>query len=189
MTVVGVAETGDAAIRAAEALTPDVVLMDIEMPGLCPFAATSSIQSQPPTARVLMLSAFSQDAYIEQALKAKAWGYVTKAEHYDAVRTAIRDVHAGMVHFAPDIAARIINGPDGPGLAPDARTRANALTPRETEVLRYLARGLSTRDIADTMNISVKTVNSHKTNLMAKLGIHDRVDLARYAFREGIATP
>ena len=189
MLVVGQAGDAEAGVREAKTGRPDIVLMDIDMPGSCPFAAASTIGSRLPETRIIFLSAYSHDMYIQQAIAVKAWGYVTKKESYATICQAIREASAGSVFFSDDIQARVVSGPEGLELAPGTKARATLLTQREVEVLRHLARGLSTKEIASAMHISVKTVNSHKTHLMCKLGHHDRVELARYAFREGIATP
>ncbi len=189
LTVVGEAGGAQAGIQQASTCEPDIVLMDIDMAGLSPFAAAGTILAQRPETRVVFLSAFSHDVYIEQAIQAKAWGYVTKSEPFATVRRAIREVARGWVHFSAEIKARIVNSPDGPKLAAKATTRLSQLSGREVDVLRLLAQGMSTKAIAQTLQISTKTVDNHKSHLMAKLGIHDRVELARYAYREGLATP
>jgi len=160
-----------------------------EFPHLDLLVAEDGRNSRLPETRIIFLSAYSHDMYIQQAIAVKAWGYVTKKESYATICQAIREASAGSVFFSDDIQARVVSGPEGLELAPGTKARATLLTQREVEVLRHLARGLSTKEIASAMHISVKTVNSHKTHLMCKLGHHDRVELARYAFREGIATP
>jgi DNA-binding NarL/FixJ family response regulator len=102
---------------------------------------------------------------------------------------AVRTVAAGGVYFSPEVQARIVVDSNGARLAAAGTTRASTLTARELEVLRYIARGLSKKDIAGIMHLSVKTVDNHSTSLMTKLNIHDRVELARYAIREGLAEP
>lgn len=186
--VIGVAATAEQAIVEAQRLKPDVVAMDIDMPGLAAFDAARTILASSAHTRVLFLSAFSNDRYVEQALAAGAAGFVTKGQPAALVARAIRDVAAGELYFSPDIQARIVIGTDGPRLAA-AETRASALTNREIEVLRYLATGISKKEIAQLMHVSVATVNNHTANLMQKLNIHDRVELARFAIREGLVEP
>lgn len=188
LAVVGEAAGAEAAIEQARTCEPDIVLMDIDMAGLSPFAAAGKILAGRSRTRVVFLSAFSHDVYIEQAIRARAWGYLTKSEPFATVCRAIRDVARGWVHFSPEIKDRIVNSPEGPRLAARATTRLSQLSARETEVLRLLAEGMSARRIAETLQISTKTVDNHKSHLMAKLGIHDRVELARYAYREGLVT-
>ncbi len=189
MTIVGEAADADAGIDEATRTRPSIILMDIDLPGLSAFAAADTIVAQLPDVRIIFLSAFSNEVYIAQALQAKAWGYITKSEPFTTVRQAIRDVAKGWVHFSNEIKSRMVNAPEGPRLAAKTTSRASRLTLREVELLRYVAKGMSVKEIAGIMHISPKTVDNHKTSLMGKLDIHDRVDLARFAFREGIATP
>lgn len=185
------AEVGsaDEAVAIAVRDRPDVVLLDIDMPGLLAFDAVRTIRSRCPETRVVMLSGFFNDRYIEDALAAEASGYMTKSEPPQAVVQAIRTVAAGGVYFSPEVQSRIVVDSNGARLGGEGVTRASTLTPRELEVLRYVARGLSKKDIASIMHLSVKTVDNHSTSLMTKLNIHDRVELARYAIREGLAEP
>jgi DNA-binding NarL/FixJ family response regulator len=189
LRLVGEADNAASAIDVAASCKPDVLLMDIDLPGLNTFTAARTIQAMNPNVRIVFLSAYHHDGYIRQALEVKAWGYLTKAEPFTVVCAAIREVASGWVSFSAQIRERIVNTPNGPALAEPAATRASLLSERELELLGYLAKGLSSKEIADLMHISPKTVESHKASLMAKLGIHDRVDLARYAFREGLASP
>lgn len=187
--IVGEAPHAEACIREIDACRPEVVLMDIDMPGLSPFAAVSMITSRLRKIRVLFLSALSNDAMIRQAIDAKAWGYVTKSECTDAVYRAIRSVHAGHPYYSPEIRSRLVRGSRGVRLSDEMNTKTCLLTGRQLELLGYLARGMSTQEISELMCISPKTVENHKANLMKKLDIHDRVELARFAFREGISNP
>jgi DNA-binding NarL/FixJ family response regulator len=190
MRVLGEVGSADEALAIAVRERPDVILLDIDMPGLLAFDAVRTIRSRCPDTRIIMLSGFFNDRYIEDALAAEASGYMTKSEPPQAVLKAIRTVAAGGVYFSPEVQARIVVDSSGARLASrDAVTRSSTLTPRELEVLRYIARGLSKKDIAGIMHLSVKTVDNHSTSLMTKLNIHDRVDLARYAIREGLAEP
>ncbi len=178
-----VGNAGEAAERAVD-LQPDIVLMDIDMPGLSCFEAARVIQQKSPNSRIIFLSAFYHDRYIEQALDAQAWGYVTKSEPRAALLQAIRQVAGGTFYFSPEVKSRIVIDRQAVRLGHPGYSRAAMLTPRELEVLRCLARGLSKREIADAMRIAVNTVNRHSNSLMCKLDIHDRVDLARFAIRE-----
>jgi len=189
MKVLGEVGSADEAVAIAIRERPDVVLLDIDMPGLLAFDAVRTIRSRCPDTRIVMLSGFFNDRYIEDALAAEASGYITKSEPPEAVLKAIRTVAGGGVYFSPEVQARILVDSNGARLSREGVTRASALTPRELEVLRYIARGLSKKDIAGIMHLSVKTVDNHSTSLMTKLNIHDRVELARYAIREGLAEP
>jgi len=187
MTVAASVGNADEAIAEAIRLQPDIILMDIDMPGPSCFEAAGTIRRQLPDTRIIFLSAFFHDRYIEQAMAVQAWGYITKNEPEGSVLEAIRKVSAGVAYFSPEVKARIVVDSQGARLASRARSRVSTLTERETEVLRYLARGMAKKEIARTMHISVNTVNRHATSLMSKLDIHDRVELARYAIREGLA--
>ncbi len=184
-----VAAVGSAAEAVGEALRrrPDVVVMDIDMPGMVCFEAARTIRAACPQTRTVFLSAFSNDAYIEQALSVEAAGYLTKSEPPEAVIRAVRAIRAGQRCFSADVEARIILAPNGLQLAPRGRARAYSLSNRELEILRYVARGLSRKQIAQITHRSVKTVKVHCANIMKKLDIHDRVELARFAIREGLA--
>jgi DNA-binding NarL/FixJ family response regulator len=187
--IVGEVGSADEAVAVAVRERPDVVLMDIDMPGLLAFDAVRTIRTRCPNTRIIVLSGFFHDRYIEEALSAEASGYITKGESADAVVRAVRAVANGGTYFSPEVQARIVVDTHGARLAAEGSTRASTLTPRELEVLRYIARGLSKKDIASIMHLSVKTVDNHSTSLMTKLNIHDRVELARYAIREGLAEP
>jgi DNA-binding NarL/FixJ family response regulator len=185
--VIGEVGSADEAVTVAIRERPDIVLMDIDMPGLLAFDAVRTIKTRCPRTRVIVLSGFFNDKYIEDALAAEASGYVTKGESPEAVVAAIRAVAGGGAYFSPQVQERLVVDADGVRLAAEGATRASTLTSRELEVLRYIARGLSKKDIANIMHLSVKTVDNHSTSLMAKLNIHDRVELALYAIREGLA--
>lgn len=184
--VVGMAGTADESIEMAERLAPDMILMDIDMPGMICFDAALRIQKTHPDVAFMFLSAYFHDSYIEQALRVKARGYVTKTEPMESLVAAIQEVAGGGAFFSEEVRSRLVLHPDGVRLTEQGRTRVSTLTNRELEVLRYVARGQSKKEIAATMHLSVKTVENHSNNLMAKLDIHDRVDLARFAIREGI---
>jgi DNA-binding NarL/FixJ family response regulator len=187
LEVVGEAATAEEAVDEVARLRPDIVLMDIDMPGMTSFSAAEQIHRIRPDTRIIFLSAYFHDRYIEQALAVKARGYLTKRESPTAVVAAILEVMAGGACFSEEIRSRIVLDPKGVKLTSDSKSRASTLTARELEVLRYLAHGLAKKEIAKTMHISVKTVDRHSVNLMNKLDIHDRVELARFAIREGLA--
>ena len=187
LTIVGTAGAADSGLELAERTAPDIVLMDVDMPGMSCFDAAGRITKRRPDARVIFLSAFAHDHYIDQALQAKARGYVTKSEPLQRVIEAIRQVAAGKVWFSDKVRSRLKANGRGVVLAQPVQSRISTLSARETEVLRYLARGLSKKEIGQTMHVSVKTVEGHAERLMSKLDIHDRVALARFAIREGLA--
>lgn len=185
--IVGVAENADEALTLAVRLQPAVILMDIDMPGLACFDAARQLKSRVPQANLIFLSAFLHDAYVEQALTVKARGYLTKQSSYDTVLRAVRIVALGGAFFSEDVEARIVVDAKGARLGQARRSRCSTLSPREIEVLRYIGHGLSKKQIASTMHLSDKTVDSHTSRLMGKLEIHNRVELARFAIREGLA--
>ncbi|UCE62194.1 MAG: response regulator transcription factor [Phycisphaerales bacterium] len=187
ITVVGSVGTADGAIDRTLESSPDIILMDIDMPGLNCFDATRRIHSLKPDTHVIFVSAFFHDHYIERALRVRASGYLTKTEPPEAVVKAIFEVISGGAYFSPEIRSRIVVGEQGAKLAEESKSRLSILTRREIETLRYIAKGLAKKQIAATMGVSAKTVDSHAANLMSKLGIHDRVELTRFAIREGIA--
>ncbi len=186
MQIVGMAASGEDAVHIAAAHQPDVVVLDIDMPGMSAFEAARAVQTASPATRVLFLSAFVRDTYIDQALGAEASGYLTKSEPPDAIAEAIRKVHGGATSYSLEVLDRIVIDSSGARLGSNEQTRFELLTDREREILGYVARGLPQKQIARLAGISVKTVQHHIMHLMDKLEIHDRVDLTRFAIREGL---
>lgn len=190
IAVVAEVATADEAVVEALNLKPDIVLLDIEMPGQHSFEAAGTIRSRLPETRIIFLSGFHHDRYIEQAIAIQAAGYLTKSEPPKRLVEAIRTVMAGGICYSPEIQARIIIDPQNHHrLSPTGLTRAATLTDREVSVLRYIARGLSKKEIAQQMSVTPSAVDRHCTRLMTKLDIHDRVDLTKFAIREGLAEP
>jgi DNA-binding NarL/FixJ family response regulator len=187
--VVGIADNGDEAISKAVALRPDVVLMDIDMPGISCFDAVQIIRSRVSHTKVILVTAYEHDEYLEQALRVKANGFVMKTEGIAALTEAIRNVVQDRIHFSPEVMNRLIVTGDRIELENPPKSRLSTLSPRERELLRILARGLSLKEAASILGISYKTADKQKASLMGKLDIHNRVELARYAIREGLVTP
>lgn len=187
--VVGSVGTEDEALATARSRKPQVILMDIDMPGRVCFEVARELESEMPEVRVLFLSAFFHDRYIEAALRCNASGYLTKDQSGEELAEAIRRAADGVASFSDRVRARLVLTSAGElQLAGSGTlTRSSALTQRELEVLRYAARGLSKKEIAQLLGRSPATVERHIENLMAKLDIHDRVELARFAIREGLA--
>jgi len=187
--VVGVAVNADEAISKVVETKPDVVLMDIDMPGVSCFDAVQIIHSRSPNTKVILLTAHEHDEYLEQALRVKANGYVVKSEGMVALADAIRDVAKGKAHFSPEVMDRLVIKGGKIELDNPPKTRRSMLSPRERELLRILAKGLSLKEAASILGISYKTADKQKASLMAKLDIHNRVELSRFAIREGMIEP
>lgn len=184
--VLGAYATADEAVDNALKLKPDVVMLDIDMPGITAFEAARIIKARVEGAKIIFLSGFTHDRYIEAALSAGAVGYVSKNSQPEVAVQAVRDAAAGKLAFSADVRARLVIDTKGVRLGDGGDGRAAKLTVRELEVLRYLAQGLAKKEIADVMHLSVKTVENHTTNIMDALDIHDRVALTRWAIREGL---
>ena len=184
MTVVGEAVDGDAVVAQAQALQPDVVVMDISMPGTNGLAATRTLKQRHPGLVVLVLTRHEEDTYLQELLRAGASGYVLKQSPPPRLLQAIRIVGAGGIYLDPAITARVADGLLD-GRQDGARGLDGAISDRESEVLRLVAVGHSNKEIADRLTISVKTVEVHKANAMRKLGLTGRVDVIRYGVLQG----
>lgn len=184
--VVGDADNGERALQITLDLKPNVLLLDIDMPGISCFHAAERVHRECPDTRVIVVSAYLTDEYLNQALKVGAKGYVMKNAPFDELVEAIREAMASRVHFSEDVRSRMAASPGAEAPAAPAKTRLSTLTPRERELLRMLAAGVSLKEAARQLNVSYKTADNQRTRLMKKLEIHDRVELARFAIREGI---
>lgn len=184
-------EAGNAPDGLCEALShrPDVILMDIEMPGLSCFDVMRRVHEKLPDTKVIILSAHKSDEQIGLAIQSHAWGYAVKDEGFAEVRQAIRNVMAGRLYYAQDILDRIQTTDGGLQWGERAETRLGTLTRRERELLVLLGQGYSLKQSSLAMHVSYKTVDKHKVNLMKKLDIHNRVELARFAIREHLVHP
>jgi DNA-binding NarL/FixJ family response regulator len=187
LRVVASCERADDALTTALQLRPNVLLLDIDMPGRSAFEVAQLVREGSPDTRIVFLSAFVSDFFVGQALAAEAAGYLTKGESPAAVIKAIRDVQAGEHYFSPEVRARLVVETSGVRLATATHARTMSLTGREVEILRHMARAMSRKAIAQTMHLSVHTVDRHTTNLMKKLDIHSRAELCRFAIQEGLA--
>ncbi len=186
LEVVGLAADGDAAVRETQLLRPDVVLMDVQMPGTDGVEATRRIRASVPDSAVLMLTMYDDDATVFTAMQAGARGYLLKGAEQDEIVTAIRAVVAGQVIFGPGVAARVLgyfSSPPAPRAEPFPE-----LTEREREILDLLASGRRTAAIADALFLSPKTVSNHLTNIFAKLEVADRAAAIIRAREGGLGT-
>ncbi|WP_199509551.1 response regulator [Nucisporomicrobium flavum] len=179
LTVVGEAADGAEAVTAAGELRPDVVLLDLRMPGADGIAALRGLREAGNAARVLVVTSFTEPAAVLPAVHAGAAGYVYKDIDPPALASAIRSVHAGHVLLHPDVARLLTEGRAGAG---DPQ-----LTPREREVLAAIARGRANREIARQLGLAEKTVKTHVSAILTKLGLQDRTQAALYAVRAGLA--
>lgn len=181
--VVGAAGSAEEAVEQSRKLKPDVLLMDIEMPGRSPFAVTRELHQEADSPRVLFLSAFLTDSHVQETLTLKGCGYMVKSASVGEIADAVRAVNDGRAYFSKEVASRFV-ATDHNRVA-----RLSKLTSREREVLRCVSRDLSGREIAHELGLSVRTVDRHKANIMEKLGIHSQVGLTLYAISEGISDP
>ena len=186
MAIIGEAENGADAIRRTAELKPDVVLMDIAMPGMNGIEATRRIKAQAPATAVLALTMYEDDQYFFEMLRAGAAGYVPKRAAPDELVSAIRAVSRGEVFLYPSLAGRLVQDYLQRRSVEEQAPPADELTPREQEVLTLIAQGLSNNEISDQLVISAKTVDRHRENIMRKLNLHNRVDLVKYALRKGL---
>jgi len=185
--VIGEAETGREAIAMAKALQPAVIVMDIAMPSLNGLEATRQIRKAVPNSKMLILSAHSDYAYVEQVVALGASGFLIKQSRAGVLAKAIREVQKGNTFFSPSVAQRL-NGKDQKPLdrKVDFKKKNNRLSSREMEVLQLIAEGKPNKQVAAELGVSFKTVDKHRQHLMGKLNIHDIAGLTRYAISEGI---
>ena len=181
LEVVGEAADGREAVKLAHELAPDVIVMDISMPGLNGLEATKKLRESGARVRVLTLTRHADDGFVKQLLAAGASGYALKLSSGEELMHAIRTVAAGGIYIDPAVAGKFVtNRPAKPGPVPRAD-----LSEREEEILRLIAWGHSNKEIAHRLDLSVKTIEAHKANAMQKLGMSGRIDIVRYAVLRG----
>ena len=185
MEVVGEANDGAVACDRARVILPDVVVMDVTMPGLNGLQATERISRECPGVRVLALTVHEDNAYLHQILAAGAVGYVLKRAAPDELVRAIRIVAAGGVYLDPTMAGKLVSGISRRPPPTEALPNTVELSTRETEIVRLTAAGYGNKEIASQLDISVKTVETYRSRAMEKLDIHGRAELVRYVIRRG----
>jgi DNA-binding NarL/FixJ family response regulator len=190
VAVVGEASDGDAVIALARELRPDLVIMDVVMPGTDGIAATRQIRAECPETRVIALSMHSDRRFVSEMIRAGALGYLLKDSAFEELNQAVRAVMANRPYLSAVITGTLVedfvrqtSAAERPAVSP-----LHMLTTREQEVLRLLADGKRVKEIAHLLNISAKTVESHRQNIMDKLEIHSTIELTRYALREGLTS-
>ncbi len=185
--VVGEAQHGRQAVALAKKLRPDVVLMDVAMPLMNGLEATRQVLKAAPGTKVVILSAHSDDAYVNNATESGAVGFLLKQTSAHDVCRAIREVFKGNTFFSPAVSERFNRlNPMSSGRVGISRQKAAGLTSREMEVLQLIAEGKANKETASELGISIKTVEKHREKVMSKLGIHDTAGLTRYAISAGI---
>ena len=180
MEVIGEAGDGEIAVRLAGELKPDIVVMDISMPELNGLRATRRMRSNGIDVKILMLTRHTDDGYLQQLIEAGANGYVLKQSAPNELINAIRAVGSGNSYLDPALTNKVMGGYANRSVSVRGENK-NTLTDREAEVLRLIALGYSNKEIAESMNLSVKTIEAHKANGMQKLGINSRIGIVRYA--------
>lgn len=184
--IVGEASNGREAVTRVDELLPDLILMDITMNEMNGLEATRIIKEKHPAIKIIILTVHETDQYLSEMLEAGASGYVVKTTTSSELVSAIRSVYDGDVYLYPSIARMLVNDYLHKVKMGEEKESYNGLTQREKEILRYIAEDKQNKDIANLLGISIRTVQSHRTNLMDKVGAHDRTELVKYAIRKGI---
>jgi two-component system, NarL family, response regulator NreC len=180
--VVGEASNGRVAIQHAEKLRPDIAVVDLGMPELNGLDAAQQIVRASPTTRAIALTMHAEDSYVVAALRAGIKGYVLKSQVGADLVQAIQDVSRGLTYLSPVVSAAVVEA----FLGKRPETAGDRLSLREREVLQLVAEGRTTKEVAQILNVSAKTADSHRTHIMRKLDIHETAGLVRYAIREGV---
>jgi DNA-binding NarL/FixJ family response regulator len=183
--VVGETSSGREAVKLARALSPDVVVMDVAMNDLNGIEATRQIRAECPRVKVIALSSHADSRYVSAVLEAGACGYVLKTNAYDELRRAIDAARQGKTYLCSDVTQSVV-GASLQGAGGSTDPARPALSPREREVLQLLAEGLTSSQIGRRLFVAMTTVETHRRNIMRKLGIHSVADLTKYAVREGL---
>jgi two-component system, NarL family, response regulator NreC len=184
--IVGETANASEAVALAGELRPDVVLMDVGMAGLSSFEATRQIRRQRLETRVIFLSMYDDEDYLAESVEIGASGYILKESPAEQLVSAIREVHRGGNYLSPRLLARLVDDFRVQNRSPMRQPRFGTLTKREREILKLLAEGKSVKEVATEFDLSVKTVEAHKFNLMRKLDIHNKAQLVQYAIQKKI---
>ena len=184
--VVGEAKDGREALRLVKERKPDLILMDVAMPGLNGLEATARVSKEFPDVRVIILSMYANEEYVREAINAGAAGYLVKRSATTELERAITAVARGEKYFSPLVSAHVNR--DRNGRVSGERASIDRLTPRQREILQLVAERHSTKDIAGILSISIKTVETHRAQLMERLDIHDVPGLVRFAIRAGLVS-
>jgi len=186
LEVVGEAGDGQQALDLTELLRPDVIIMDISMPGMGGIEATQTVRAKHPEVQVLALTMHEDESYVFQLLRAGAAGYVLKRAAAQDLVQAVRAAAKGEAFLYPSVARKVVEDYLRRVETGEERERYDGLTTREKEILTLIAQGLSNQQIAEKLFISIKTVQTHRAHILEKLGLHDRTELVRYAIRKGL---
>lgn len=186
MEIVGECENGRDAMRRALEWKPDVILMDIALPDIPGYDVTRAIKKEMPSVTILALTMHESDEYFFEMLNAGASGYVPKKAAPTELVNAVRVVHGGGVYLYPSLAKTLVKDYLTRAEQSDDKAAFDGLTERERQVLKLIADGKGNQDVADELVISVKTVERHRANILAKLGLHSRTELVKYAIRKGL---
>jgi DNA-binding NarL/FixJ family response regulator len=186
MEVAGEASNAGETVAQFPQINPDVVLLDIGMPGMSSFEATRLMRKQRPETQVIFLSMYDDEDYLSECVEVGAGGYVLKDSPVDQLLTAIREVARGGNYLSPRLLTRLVDDFRQQGRGPVRAPRYGTLTNREREILKLLAEGRSVKEIATGFNLSIKTIEAHKFNLMRKLDIHNKAQLVQYAIQKKV---
>lgn len=184
LTVVAEAGDGQEAVRLALESKPDVAILDLAMPHMNGIEAATQIRRSLPGTYIILLTVHSENRYVLEALHAGVRGYVLKSRTASEVLFAIRDVQRGGIYLSPEVSRTIVDAYLDKG-----KTGSDKLTPREQEVLRLVGEGKTTKEVASLLGVSVKTADTHRMNMMHKLGLHSSAELIHYAIRQGLVKP
>ena len=185
--VVGEAQSGEQAVQLVERFQPDLLLLDLSMPGMGGLETTLELRKRGNQSKILILTQFSESIYLRRLLEAGANGYILKSARGEELISSIRAVISGGTYIDPQMAGSLVSNALNETATPPAAEEAYArLSPRERQILKLIAEGMSNKEIASSLNLAVKTVMSHRVNLMDKLGIRNRSKLVQFAIQVGL---